>query len=184
MLFLRERLRPWQWLPVGLAFLGVSYLTVSYGSLPWIALTLAFSFGTYGLLKKTAALDSIHGFTLETGIMFPLALSFLLYLEISGQASFGHAALPITLLLALAGVATGGPLLLFGAATRRIKLSTLGFLQYIAPTLQFLIGVLVYGEDFSPDRIIGFSLIWVALLIFSVERALHRKEATVVAPTD
>lgn len=174
--FLRERLRPGQWLPVGLAFLGVLYLTVSYGALPWIALTLAFSFGTYGLIRKTAPLGSIHGLALETGLMSLLALPYLALLESSRQAAFGHQTSLTTILLLLAGVATGVPLLLFGAAARRIQLSSLGFIQYIAPSTQFLIGVLIYGEDFSQDRVIGFSLIWLALLIYSLEGVTARRK--------
>ncbi len=184
MIFLREKLRPWQWIAVGLAAVGVVYLTVSYGSLPWIALSLAFSFGFYGLIKKMAALESIPGFALETGFMFIPALGLLLFLEFSGRGAFGHQSALVTLLLALAGVATGLPLLWFGAAARRIHLSTLGFLQYIAPTFQFLIGVLIYGEDFSPDRLIGFCVIWGALLIFSVEGVLHRGNSASAAFAD
>jgi chloramphenicol-sensitive protein RarD len=174
---LREKLRSWQWLPIGLAALGVLYLTFSYGSLPWIALTLAFSFGTYGLLKKTAALGALHGLALEMTILFVPALSYLLYLEASGRGAFGHEAIPITVLLAFAGVVTASPLLLFAAAARRINLSTLGILQYIAPTLQFLLGVLVYSEPFTHERMIGFSLIWFALLIYSLEGVVERRRA-------
>lgn len=173
--FLQEKLRPWQWISAGLAFLGVFYLTITYGRLPWIALTLAGSFGIYGLIKKTAHLESLHGFSLETGIMFIPALSYLIYLEITGQGAFGHTDLTTTTLLTLTGIATGVPLLWFGTAAREIKLSTLGFLQYLAPTLQFLIGTLIYKEDFSKERIIGFGVIWIALLIFSVERILFTK---------
>ena len=181
--FLRERLRLGQWIPVGLAAAGVLYLTVSYGSLPWIALTLAFSFGFYGLLKKTAALASTHGFMLETGFMLLPALGYLIYLEFTGQAAFGHQSLFTTGMLIFAGVATGLPLLWFGAAARQIPLSTLGLLQYIAPTLQFSIGVLLYGEDFSQARVIGFSIIWLALLIYSSEGFLHRRASLVAHPS-
>ena len=179
-IFLREKLRPWQWISVALAFLGVLYLALSYGRLPWIALTLAGSFGLYGLIKKTASLESLHGFTLETGAIFVPALAYLIYLEAAGQGAFGHTTIPMTALLALTGIATGVPLLWFGTAARQIKLSTLGFLQYIAPTLQFLIGVLVYNEDFSPDRIIGFSVIWAALLLYSLEGIFARRKASSV----
>ncbi|MBC8332098.1 MAG: EamA family transporter RarD [Anaerolineae bacterium] len=181
--FLRERLRLGQWIPVGLAAAGVLYLTVSYGSLPWIALTLAFSFGFYGLLKKTAALNSTHGFMLETGFIFFPVLGYLIYLELTGQAAFGHQSLFTTGMLIFAGVATGLPLLWFGAAARQIPLSTLGLLQYIAPTLQFSIGVLLYGEDFSQARVIGFSIIWLALLIYSSEGFLHRRASLVAHPS-
>jgi len=180
-IFLREKLRLWQWIPVGLATIGVIYLTVSFGALPWIALSLAFSFGFYGLIKKTAALDSIPGFTIETGYLFFPALAWLLFLDFSGSGAFGHQSVFVNIMLALAGVATGLPLLLFGAAARRIHLSTLGFLQYIAPTCQFIIGVLIYGEDFSQDRIIGFCIIWAALLIYSLEGLIRRRKP-IVAP--
>jgi chloramphenicol-sensitive protein RarD len=175
-IFLRERLRLWQWIPVGIATLGVLYLTFSYGTLPWIGLTLAFSFGTYGLLKKTAPLNSIHGFTLETGFLLFPAFAYLLYLEMTTQGAFPHGPTYETLLLALTGVATGLPLLLFGAAARLIPLSMLGFIQYIAPTLQFLIGIFIYGEVFTPDRMIGFGLIWLALAIYSIEGFKARRQ--------
>ena len=179
-IFFREKLRLWQWIPVGIAFSGVLYLTISYGSLPWIGLTLAFSFGLYGLLKKTARENSLQGFTLETGFMFLPALTYLLILEFSGRGAFGHGTPTETILLAFSGVATGLPLLLFGAAAQKIRLSELGFLQYIAPTLQFLIGVLVYGESFSPDRMIGFGLIWVALAIYTADSVLARQRSHAV----
>ena len=169
-LFLRERLRLWQWIPVGIAAIGVLYLTVSYGALPWIGLTLAFSFGFYGLLKKTATLNSIHGFTLETGFLFAPALIYLLFLEVNGRGAFPHGSMLESILLVLTGLATGLPLLLFGAAARLVPLSTLGFIQYIAPTLQFLIGLLIYGESFTLDRMIGFMIIWIALIIYSMDR--------------
>jgi len=175
--FLRERLRLWQWIPVGVATIGVGYLTISFGALPWIALALAFSFGLYGLIKKTAALGSVHGFSMETGFLFFPALGYLLYLEFVGRGAFGHESILVTSLLVLAGVATGLPLLWFGAAARRIHLSTMGFLQYIAPTFQFLIGVVIYGEDFSRHRLVGFSIIWVALLIYSIEGVLHYRKS-------
>lgn len=183
-IFLRERLRLWQWVPVGIATLGVLYLTFSYGALPWIGLTLAFTFATYGLLKKVGALSSNHGFTLEMGTLFLPALAYLLFLEFKGQGSFPHGPALETFLLLLAGVATGLPLLLFGFAARLVPLSTLGFFQYIAPTLQFLIGVLIYGELFSIDRMIGFGLIWLALIIYSADSFRARQRNHIIAPAD
>jgi len=181
-IFLRERLRLWQWIPVGVATLGVLYLTISYGSLPWIGLTLAFSFGTYGLLKKTAPLSSIHGLTLETGFLFLPALAYLLFLGFMGQGAFPHGSALETFLLVFTGIATGIPLLLFGAAARLIPLSTLGFIQYLAPTLQFLIGVFVYHEVFSSERMIGFGLIWFALVIYSIDGLrVRRSQQSLVA---
>lgn len=167
--FLGEKLRRGQWAAIGLAALGVIYLTVRYGALPWIALTLATSFALYGLIRKTAPLGSLEGLSLETALMFIPALGYLVYLEVTGTAAFGHVDTLTTVLLGFAGVATAVPLLLFAAGARLIKLATIGILQYIAPTLQFLIGVLIYHEAFTMDRLVGFSLIWLALLIYSAE---------------
>jgi chloramphenicol-sensitive protein RarD len=171
-IFLKERLRPGQMLAITLAVGGVLYLTISYGTFPWIALTLAFSFGLYGLLRKTAALPSTEGLFLETALMFLPAFLFLLYREWQGTAAFGHLGAFTTFLLAFSGVATGVPLLLFAAGARLITLTNLGLLQYVAPTLQFLIGVLIYHEEFSQARVIGFTVIWVALLIYTAESLL------------
>jgi len=176
-IFLRERLRPWQWLPVGLATIGVLYLTFIYGALPWIALTLAFAFGFYGLLKKVAPLGSFYGLTLETAILSPLVLIYLIAIEWVGEGAFLHTGLLTDVLIICAGVVTSVPMLLFASAARRIPLSLVGILQYIAPTLQFLIGVFVYDEPFDMERLLGFSIIWVALLIFGIEGWLaHRAQ--------
>jgi chloramphenicol-sensitive protein RarD len=180
--FLRERLRPMQWFPVGLAALGVLYLTLQYGSLPWIALALAFSFGMYGLIKKIAPLGSLHGLSLETGIIFIPAFLYLLYAESQGNASFAHLGWNVTLLLAFAGVVTALPLLLFGLAARSIPLTLLGILQYIAPTVQFLLGIFLYQEPFTVTRLIGFAIIWLALIIFTVEEMYERRKRIVSAP--
>lgn len=174
---LKEKLRNGQLLAVIIALLGVLYLTISYGSLPWIALTLAFSFGFYGLLRKTAALGSLEGLSLETGILFLPALAYLLYLQFDGTAAFGHSDLRTNLLLPLAGVTTAVPLLLFAAGARQITLVTLGILQYTAPTIQFLLGVLVYHEPFDTQRLIGFGLVWLALIIYTAE-AVFRARVT------
>ena len=173
--FLRERLRPWQWVPIGLAAVGVAYLTATYGRLPWIALTLAFSFGFYGLVKKTAPLGSVFGMTLETGILFLPALLYLLVEEFAGQGAFLHAGAVSDGLLIGAGLVTTLPLLLFAAAARRIPLSMVGVLQYIAPTLQLLIGVLVYNEPFTQAQAIGFGAVWLALALFAAEGTLARR---------
>lgn len=180
--FLHERLRPTQWFPVGLAALGLLYLTLQYGSLPWIALGLAFTFGMYGLIKKIAPLGALHSLSLETGIIFIPALLYLLYVESQGSGSFGHLGWNVTLLLALVGVLTALPLLLFGLAARSIPLTQVGFLQYIAPTVQFLLGVFLYQEPFTATRLIGFSLIWLALLIFTVEGMYERRKRIAPAP--
>ena len=179
---LRERLRPMQWLPIGLAAVGVLYLTLQYGSLPWIALALAFTFGMYGLIKKIAPLGSLHGQTLETGILFIPAVIYLVFAENQGFGAFGHQGSTVTLLLAFAGVVTALPLLLFGYAARTIPLSLLGILQYIAPTFQFLLGVYLFQEPFTTTRLVGFAFIWFALLIFSLEGFYARRKQTAAAP--
>ena len=173
--FLREKLRPGQWIPVGLAALGVIYLTISYQKLPWIALVLAFTFGLYGLIKKIAPLNSLHSLALETALLFVPSLAYLLWAEIQGTGAFGHANISTTLLLVFTGVVTALPLLLFGAGARLIPLSLIGLLQYTAPTLQFLIGVLIYGEPFTRERMIGFGIIWVALVIYTLEGVLAKQ---------
>jgi len=179
-IFLNERLRIGQWIPVGIATLGVIYLTISYGSLPWIGLTLALSFGIYGLLKKTASLNSLQGFTLEIGFLFIPALVYIVFIELDSQGGFLSGTASDKFLLLCTGIATGLPLLLFGAAARRVPLSSLGFLQYIAPTLQFLIGVLIYGEAFTTNRLIGFGLIWIALGFYSADSLRNRRKTVAI----
>lgn len=174
-LFLRERLRPAQWFPVAIAAIGVIYLTAVYGRLPWIALTLAFSFGIYGLVKKLAPLGPLYGLTLETGIVFPVALIYLLMVEFSGTGSFLHTDALTNILLIGAGAVTTIPLLLFASAAKQIPLSMIGLLQYVAPTLQFLIGVFIYKEPFDRAHFIGFGIVWVALVIFWVENYMARR---------
>ncbi len=176
--FLRERLRSGQWLAIAIAAVGVLYLTVSYGALPWISLVLAFSFGSYGLLRKIAPLGSQEGLTLETAWMFIPAFLYLLFVQGQGTAAFLHSDLKTTLMLGLAGVATAVPLLLFASGARLIPLSIVGLLQYIAPTIQFLIGVFVYHEAFTQTRFIGFSIVWMALIIFTAELFMHNKKRT------
>ncbi len=167
--FLRERLRPAQWLPVALAAAGVIYLTVVYGRPPWIALSLAFTFGFYGFVKKLAPLGSLYGLTLETGIAFPFALIYLSWMEFNATGAFLHEGTPITLFLIGAGAVTTIPLLMFASAAKQIPLTVVGLLQYIAPTLQFLIGVFLYKEPFNHVQLIGFGIVWVALIFFWVE---------------
>jgi len=175
MIFLKERLRALQWVPIGLAASGVIYLTWTYGSLPWIALSLAFSFGLYGLVKKKSPLGSLYGLTLETGLVFIPALGYLIYVESIGQGAFGHTGVVSDLLMIGAGVVTTIPLLMFASATKRIPLTMVGIMQYIAPTLQFLLGVLIYKEPFSTTSLIGFSMVWIALIVFWVEGVFARK---------
>ncbi|UCF79491.1 MAG: EamA family transporter RarD [Candidatus Eiseniibacteriota bacterium] len=174
-MFLRERPRPWQWVAIAIATIGVLYLTFGYGSFPWRALTLAFSFGLYGLFRKTAALSSLEGLSFEMVIMFLPALVYLSFLEYEGVAAFGHAGLSMNVLLAFSGVTTALPLLLFGSAAKRITLTNLGLLQYIAPTSHFLLGVLLYGEELTSVRATGFAIVWASLVIYSVEGATARR---------
>lgn len=173
-LFLRERLRPFQWVSIGLAGAGVAYLTVIYGRLPWIALSLAFTFGLYGLVKKKAPLNSLNGLALETGILFLPGLAFLLYVDRSGTAAFLHTGLVPDLLMVGAGLITTIPLLFFASAAQRIPLTTIGIMHYITPTLQLLLGVLVYKEAFSANQALGFGVVWIGLIIFCAESFFSR----------
>ncbi|MCB0101908.1 MAG: EamA family transporter RarD [Anaerolineales bacterium] len=175
-IFLRERLRPLQWLPIVIAAIGVIYLTFAYGSLPWIALSLAFTFGLYGLVKKLSPLGSAYGLTLETGIVFPIALIYLAFVQMNGTGGFLHNGLTIDLLLVGAGLVTTVPLLLFASAAKQIPLNMIGILQYFAPTIQFLIGVFLYKEPFDHVHLIGFSIVWVALIIFWVENIIANRK--------
>jgi len=174
-IFLRERLRPLQWVPVVLAAAGVTYLTVSMGKLPWIALVLAFSFGLYGLMKKITPLGSLQGLTLETAAVFLPAFAYLIIEQVRGVGAFGNAGVSTTLLLAATGVVTAIPLIFFSAGTKLIPLTTVGLLQYITPTTQFLLGVFVFKEAFSSNQVVGFVIIWIALILFTVENLLHNR---------
>ncbi len=180
--FLSERLRPVQWAAMAIAGVAVIILTVDYGHLPYISLTLAFSFGTYGLLKKKANVGAIEGLGIETLVLGPIALAFLIWLGAQGDASYLHASWPHDTLLVLSGVVTAIPLLFFGAAATRVPMSTLGLQQYLAPTLQMLIGLFVVGESMTPVRWIGFILVWVALAIFSADSLRnHRRRQLALA---
>ena len=183
-LFLGERLRPLQWLPVGLAALGVVIVSFAYGSVPWIALALASSFGLYGLVKKRAPLNALYGLTLETGIVFIPAFLYLFYADRVGQGAFLHTDLTSNLLMIGAGLVTTVPLLMFSSAAQRIPLALMGILQYITPTLQFLLGVLVYKELFTSAQFAGFGLVWLALIIFSAEGFAARRAPPLPASAD
>jgi len=176
-IILHERLRRLQWVAVGLATAGVLYLTLMYSAPPWIALILATSFGLYGLLKKMAPLGALHGLTLETGLLVVPMLLYLLFAEANGQGAFLHSDGVSTLLIVGTGVVTVIPLLMFASAVRLIPLSLIGILQYIAPTLQFLIGVLIFGEAFTPTQFVGFGLVWAAVLLFTTENIWTRRQA-------
>jgi chloramphenicol-sensitive protein RarD len=170
---LKEKLRNLQWIPVVLAAIGVIYLAIDHGSLPWIALVLAATFGTYGLFKKIAPLPSIHGLTVETGAVLIPALLFLLVVEFNGTAAFGHASPQTTFLLALSGIITAIPLIFFASGAPKVPLTTIGILQYIAPTIQFLIGIFIYHEPFTSGQLVGFGIVWIALIIFTVEGLMN-----------
>lgn len=180
--FLHERLRRAQWIPIGLAAAGVIYLTSIYGSIPWIALTLAVTFALYGLVKKIAPLNSLYGLTLETGILFLPALAYLVLAQERGTGAFLHSGGISDMLMIGAGVVTTIPLLMFASAAKRITLVHVGILQYISPTLQFLLGVLVYREQFDATRLVGFCIVWAALIIFGAENYLHRRQPVQAVP--
>jgi chloramphenicol-sensitive protein RarD len=174
-LLLGERLRPAQWVALTLAAVAVVGLTIDYGRPPYIALTLAFSFGTYGLMKKRAGVGASEGLALETAILAPLALAWLVWLQVDGQAAFGHEGWVNTALLLGTGVVTTIPLLLFGGAATRIPMTTLGLLQYIAPVMQFMFGLWLFDEDMSTARWVGFSLVWVSLLLLTADSVRRRQ---------
>jgi chloramphenicol-sensitive protein RarD len=178
---LRERLRPVQWAAVGLAAVAVLILTVDYGRPPWIALILAFSFGTYGLIKKKVNVGAVESLGVETGTLLVPAAMFLIALEVNGTGAFAHAGLRTDLLLVGAGVITAVPLLFFGAAAIRVPLTTLGLLQYLAPIIQFALGVIVFREAVPPVRLVGFALVWTALAVLTAETLAHRRRVRVRA---
>ena len=176
-LVLSERLNRAQWLAVGIAAAGVGYLTWSTGHPPWISLALAFTFGTYGLVRKTIGVDALAGFATETLLLLPLGLGYLTWCEFNGAGVMGHASAGITLLLVLGGPLTAIPLVLFAVGARRIPYSTVGLLQYIGPTIQLLLGVFLYHEPFSGPRLTGFAIIWLALAIYGAD-GLWRSRTT------
>jgi chloramphenicol-sensitive protein RarD len=176
---LRERLRPGQWAAVGISVVAVLVLAIGYGQPPWIALTLAFSFGFYGYLKNRMGgrVTAVAGLTLETAWLVPLAAAALVAVELAGGISMGRAGIGHALLLSFAGIITAVPLLLFAAASRRLPLSVLGFIQYFSPLLQFVVGVAVLREPMPLERWIGFGLVWLALVVLSTEAIVQRRRA-------
>lgn len=173
--FLRERLRTGQWVAVAVAAVAVVVLSVSYGRLPWISLVLAFTFGTYGLLKKQVGVGSVPSLTIETAALTPLALALMIVLTAQGSSALSQGGGDTAVLLVLLGPVTAVPLLAFGGAATRIPLSTLGLMQYLTPVLQFLLGVLVFDEAMSTMRWIGFLLVWASLVIMSIDGLRHAR---------
>jgi chloramphenicol-sensitive protein RarD len=171
---LGERLRPLQWTAIGLATLAVIGLTVDYGHPPWIAFLLAGTFGTYGLAKKKANVEAVESLTFETLVLAPFALGYLVWLGSQGSANFGTHGVGHALLLTSTGLVTALPLICFGAAAIRVSMTTIGLLQYLAPTLQFALGLLVFHEEMTPVKWVGFAMVWVALVIFTTE-TLHNR---------
>ncbi|GLZ37444.1 EamA family transporter RarD [Actinokineospora sp. NBRC 105648] len=184
-LFVGERLRPAQWLGLGIALAAVVELTFDYGRLPWIALTLAFSFGTYGLMKKKADVGSSEGLAVETLLLTPFALAYLVFDHAQGNGTFGHAGWLNAVLLIGTGVITAIPLLLFGAAATKVSMTTMGLLQYFVPTIQFVIGLVVFHEQMTTARWVGFGLVWLALVVITTESLVHRhREAAAAKPLE
>ncbi|MEF9884720.1 EamA family transporter RarD [Streptomyces sp. P9-A4] len=182
-LVLQERLRPAQWAAVGVGFAAVLVLAIGYGKPPWISLTLAFSFAVYGLVKKKVNLGGLESLAAETAVQFLPALGYLVWLGTRGDLAFGSHGGGHTALLVATGIVTAAPLVLFGAAAIRVPLSTLGLLQYLAPTFQFLLGILYFHEEMPPERWAGFSLVWLALTLLTWDalRTARRSRAAVEA---
>ena len=180
-LVLGERLRPAQWTALGLAFLAVVVLTVENGRPPWIALALAFSFGAYGLLKKTTGVGAVEGLAIETAVLLPVAGVYVAVLGATGAGTFGSEGPGHAALLALSGLVTAVPLLAFGAAASRVPLTTLGLLQYLAPTLQFALGVTLFDEPLPLVRLLGFVLVWAGLALFTADLVRHHRRTSRLA---
>ncbi len=179
---LRERLRPAQWAAVGIATSAVLVIAIGYGRPPWIALGLAGSFAAYGLTKKRAGAGALEGLTVEAWLVAPLAVGWIVWLGYAGENSVGSEGTAHALLVTTAGIVTVVPLACFGAAATRIPLSTLGLLQYLTPVTQFLIGVLIRGEEMPPSRWAGFALVWVALLVFTSDSLNQRRRPRLPEP--
>ncbi len=172
MVFLKERLRALQWVSIALATAGVAAMALRMGGVPTISLILAFSFGFYGLLRKTAPIGGMAGLTVETGMLAPVAVVAFLFWHVQGELVFGHLDRGTDWLLVASGAVTALPLIWFTNAARRLRYTTVGFLQYLAPSGQFLLAVLAYNEPFSSTKLLSFGLIWIALGVFSVDTAL------------
>ena len=169
---LRERLRPMQWVSIGISAVAVVIIAVNYGAFPWIALALAFSFGLYGLIKKRVGnrVDALSGLTIETMWLAPIAVAQLILVSLTSGLTIGTISPLQTVSMCLAGVVTAVPLLLFAGAARRLPLTTIGLVQYLTPVMQFLIGVLLLHETMTPARLAGFVLVWIALIVLTIDR--------------
>jgi chloramphenicol-sensitive protein RarD len=180
-LLLKERMRPVQWVAVGIGGSAVVVMAIAYGEVPWVSLTLSVSFALYGLVKKQTALDGLEGFSADTALQFLPALVFLVALGARGDGSFTAEGPGHVFLLVFSGLATALPLIFFGAATVRVPLSTIGLMQYLAPTTMFLLGLLAFGEEMPPERWAGFLLVWTALSVLTWDalRQARRRRRTV-----
>lgn len=164
----KERLNKLQWISIAFAVTGVSIMTIQFGSIPWVALLLAASFALYGLFKKLVGVESLVSLCLETTVLIPLAVGYILYKLFSGQSAL-YTVAPVTIVILLfSGVATATPLLWFGMGANRVKLSTMGFLQYISPTISLFIGIFMYGEKFTGTHMVSFCFIWIGLIIYTI----------------
>jgi len=181
-LVLNERLRPVQWLAVGIGAAAVAELAVAYGRPPWIALVLAASFGSYGLCKKLAKVPARESMAIESAFQFLPALGYLTFLQVDGRAAYGHAAWHVTVLLTFAGVVTLAPLLLFAGSTNRLPLSTVGLLQFLAPILQLACGVFIVHEQAAGSEWIGFGMVWIALAVLTWDGLRQANRPAVPAP--
>ncbi len=179
---LRERLRPMQWVSIGISAIAVVIIAVNYGAFPWIALALAFSFGLYGLIKKRVGnrVDALSGLTIETMWLAPIAVAQLIFVSLTSGLTIGTISPLQTVSMCLAGVVTAVPLLLFAGAARRLPLTTIGLVQYLTPIMQFLIGVLLLHETMTPTRLTGFVLVWIALIVLTIDRFVAARGRNVV----
>jgi len=179
----RERLRRWQWIAVAVGAVAVAVLTIDYGRLPYIALTLAASFGSYSLVKKRLSLPPAEGLFVESSVLALPALIFVVWLTATGDAEFGHVSAGHTVLMIFSGVATAVPLMFFAGAANRVPMVGIGILQYVAPILQLAVGLLIYHEPMPPARLAGFVLVWVALIIFTLDAIYGRAPTGPTAAT-
>jgi chloramphenicol-sensitive protein RarD len=180
---LRERLRPMQWVSIGISAVAVLVIAINYGAFPWVALALAFSFGLYGLIKKRVGdrVDALSGLTIETMWLAPVAIGQLIFVALTTGLTIGNVSTLQTVAMLFAGVVTAVPLLLFAGAARRLPLTTIGLTQYLTPIMQFLIGVLLLHESMPPARLIGFVLVWIALIVLTIDRFWASRRPNVAA---